>query len=81
MMTPTIHSNGTSQEALFNQYCNANLAIEAALDAMIAAAPHGRDYYLQGPDAFAQAQDEHTQAIKAINDLAKRYVALAKHCL
>ena len=70
MMVPTVHLNGTSREALLEQYTKAHNALEVGLNALCAAAPNGRDYYPQGPDAFAKAQAEHsalvTQVAKAV---------------
>jgi hypothetical protein len=56
LITPTIHLNGTSREALAEQYANIMTAANALLDAIRAAAPNDRDYYPQGPLAGSRAR-------------------------
>jgi len=59
MITPTVHLNGTSREALDDQFVTAINALTAAMNAVAAAGPNARDYYVQGPDAFRIAQQGH----------------------
>jgi hypothetical protein len=80
MMLPTIHLNGTSREQLFEGYMDALAAIEYALEAVKYAAPNGRDYYPQGPDAMAQAGDEHILRMKALDKIAAELRTIAEHC-
>ena len=47
MTTPTIHLNGTNGADLLSQTVDAMLALSGAINALMAAAPHGRDYYVQ----------------------------------
>jgi hypothetical protein len=61
MMTPTIHSNGTSRQELVRQLEEACNAIRQAERALAEAAPNGRDYYPQGDDAIKAAQQQHFQ--------------------
>jgi len=72
-MAPTLHLNGTGRADLLNQQRNAMQALRLALTAMQNAAPHGRDYYPQGPDALAKAQAEHAMRLalveKVLGDL------------
>jgi len=63
MMIPTIHLNGTSKEELCEQIRNAGSALHDAIEALSKAAPHGRDYYPQGDDAFRKAQEEHNSRL------------------
>jgi hypothetical protein len=66
-MTPTIHSNGTSRDALLTLTCDAGRAVRLAMEAVAAAAPNARDYYPQGPDAITQAmaaQDERLRLLR-----------------
>lgn len=56
---PTVHLNGTSRKDLIRDYETAMTAVHAAFTALQAAAPNGRDYYPQGPDACGRAEDEH----------------------
>lgn len=58
MMIPTIHLNGTSKANLLDEIEAAYVAIEAAISALRQVTVHGRDYYVQGPNAYPQARDE-----------------------
>jgi len=64
---PTIHLNGTAREALEAQLEDANQALAAALEALQAAAPNGRDYYPQGPEAIALAAEQHAGRVRAVS--------------
>jgi hypothetical protein len=59
MIKPTIHMNGTSKAALARGYDKASNALRDALEAMSAAGPNARDYYVQDPAAFTRAAEEH----------------------
>ena len=56
---PTVHLNGTGRDELLTQVREAHTAICDAIDALYVAAPHGRDYYTQGDDAYPAARTEH----------------------
>ena len=58
MTLPTVHLNGTSRDVLVEQRTEVGQALNAALDALVGASPHGRDYYPQGDNALAKAQKE-----------------------
>lgn len=77
---PTVHLNGSGRAPLSEQYHNAYMAVHAAIVALREAAPHDRDYYIQGPDAGPQARREHEARIKALqgvlNDLAEFQIHL-----
>jgi hypothetical protein len=59
MRTPTIHMNGSNPETLLEGLTGAYRAVDAAMRALDEAAPNGRDYYPQGPDAVQEATREH----------------------
>lgn len=80
MMKPTIHLNGSSRGDLFDAYVDATVAVEAAIDAVAKASPHGRDYYPQGGDAFDKARAEHNARLEALNKVANELHRLAEHC-
>jgi hypothetical protein len=63
LKVPTIHLNGTGGPGLFEQIKTAVDTAAAAIKAHVAAAPHGRDYYVQNPNAYgaARAQWENRQ--------------------
>jgi hypothetical protein len=79
MILPTIHRNGTSKADLFDRYMTAMLAVEAAIDAVIQTAPHGRDYYPQGDDALRQAQAAHQDRMRRLHAIAAELNTLAVH--
>ena len=66
MIAPSIHINGTSGELLLEQQTSAISAIYKALGAMDSASPNGRDYYVQGTDAFRRAQNEHQSRVDSL---------------
>ena len=55
---PTVHLNGTSRDTLLEGYIAALDALRLAREALQAAAPNARDYYMQ-PNSFALAVEEH----------------------
>jgi hypothetical protein len=58
MMIPTVHSNGTGRQALLAETQAAWNRLDEAHRALRAVTVHGRDYYVQGPDAYRQAREE-----------------------
>jgi hypothetical protein len=77
---PTIHLNGTSAEALRNQYAAAHTAVEQAITALSEAAPHGRDYYVRGGSAYAQAAMEHSYRMNALTRVRDELLELHDAC-
>ena len=66
MRTPTIHLNGTSGEVLYNLHCEAYDALRRAVQALDAAAPNGRDFYVQGDHAIGEAMREHSERVSRL---------------
>ena len=86
MTKPTIHLNGTSAADLLAQYRAAYEATFAALEALCKAAPHGRDYYLQGnssypggSSAITNAQNEHEARVAKLLEVSEELHQLALH--
>lgn len=79
MIKPTIHLNGTSANALLDQYTTAGDAVRLALEALGNAAPNGRDYYPQGPAAFEQARKEHDARTAKLREVLVDLGELAEH--
>lgn len=79
MMKPTIHHNGTSAADLLEQNIEAARRLRLALMALASAAPHARDYYLQGDFAFAKAVAEHEARRKRLEDVLSDLEALIEH--
>ena len=78
IMTPTIHINGTSREALLAGVVNAMDALHAAEIALAGAYPNGRDYYPQGPGAIGEATAQHVARQQAINRVRAELAEIAE---
>ena len=76
---PTVHLNGTGRDALSRQYRDAAEAIQAAIIAHADAAPHGRDYYPQGGDAYRQASREHGERDARLRAVLAEVDAMWEH--
>lgn len=76
LRTPTIHLNGTSRTALLEAYADASNAIADAQVKLGLTCPNGRDYYLQGPGALAEAQQQHASRWSRLNAVRKELEAL-----
>lgn len=59
MRIPTIHLNGTGGTELLRQFRDARRAVQRAMDTVANAAPHGRDYYPQSPEALPEARRDY----------------------
>ena len=79
MIHPTIHSNGTSKQALYDQMRAAWDALRAARRAIADAAPNGRDYYPQGDEAFREAVRQHHARLKAVGEAMADYEVMLMH--
>lgn len=66
---PTIHLNGTSRESIKDALRAAHDAIEPAIRALQATAPHGRDYYTQPAGNFEKARAEHCARLDALTGI------------
>lgn len=77
MKVPTLHTNGTSQDALLVAVTDAGSAIYAALDKLSATAPNGRDYYPQGPVALREAEHEHLARVQKLLDVIAELAYIA----
>ena len=66
---PTVHLNGTGREMLSSGYTAAFKALRGLEEAMYDIEFNARDYYVQGPEAFSQAQAERRRHLKALKEL------------
>jgi hypothetical protein len=73
MITPTVHLNGTSGPELLQQTMDSLKAIRLAQQILQNNAPHSRDYYVQGPDAWRQANDGHVARMLDLNRMATEF--------
>jgi len=78
MMIPTVHLNGSGATILLTQLRETYVAVKTAMDTLQSAAPHGRDYYVQGPDAYAAAAREHADRYARLNSVMMELVAIAE---
>jgi hypothetical protein len=74
---PTIHSNGTDAATLLDQARVAYSTGREFKDALIAMMPHGRDYYVQGNEIYAQAREEHIKRIAEVDRIINEITEIA----
>ena len=79
MILPTIHRNGTSAQALYDQAIDVTHAARQLLSAMRSAWPNGRDYYPQGEDALKVASTEWDNLALGVVLVEANMMALAEH--
>jgi hypothetical protein len=77
-MVPVVHLNGTSKDELIKQLLDAGNALNAAVYKLGAAAPHGRDYYPLGDDAYKTARDQHLDRVKRIDAVMNELMYIAE---
>ena len=77
-MIPSIHLNGTSQKELLELNCDAANQVSDAISRLSRATPHGRDYYVQGSDAWTKAMREHECRIDKLREV---YTELQSLCV
>lgn len=80
MTYPMIHLNGTSAEELSQKFEDARLALDAAYRAVLATAPHARDYYPMGNEALNQANREWVQRLERIESVTQELSMLSEYC-
>jgi hypothetical protein len=78
IVIPAVNINGTSRAELVEQQLTARHALDAAMLAMKAAAPHGRDYQTVDQSVFRIARAEHGRRLQAIVALMSEYQQMAE---
>jgi hypothetical protein len=81
LILPSVHLNGTSRDELLRQIETAASAIADAVVALSAAAPNGRDYYVQGPDAMLAAQAQHENRLQRLQSVNAELHVVWEHLL
>lgn len=80
LMVPSVHLNGTGRKTLSEQNHAAASAVNEAIGKLTQAAPNARDYYPQGPDAYARARSQHEARVLRLQavyeELAQVYAAI-----
>ena len=68
---PTVHLGGSSADSLMEGLKDAATAVMIAHEALQNAGPNARDYYVQSPEAWTLAENQHrsrTEKIKSVYD-------------
>lgn len=76
MRAPMVHLNGTSQQSLLDAYKDAATAVSRAMDALVATAPNGRDYYPLGDNALREALVEHRARMLKLAEVKDELAAI-----
>ena len=79
LTVPTVHLNGTSRDTLLEGYIAALDALRLAREALQAAAPNARDYYVQAGDTFCLAQNQHFVRLARLRETLDELITLAEH--
>ena len=69
MITPKLHLNGDSFKTLFEGHCEVAGKLRETLRVLQENAPNARNFYVQGPDAFACARDEHAARVLKLQEV------------
>lgn len=81
LVYPVVNLNGTSRDELVAQNEAARVAVRAALEAVNAAAPHGRDYQTAAPGRYQLARAQHKARVTALQELQFELTMLAENLL
>lgn len=68
---PTLHLNGTGINGFRDGLVKVHSTLRNAIEALCQAAPHGRDYYVQGPDAYNVARKEHDARVEKLTSVLR----------
>lgn len=77
LVVPVVHLNGTDKGDLLRHLDQTYRAITDVFRALEGAAPHGRDYYPQGPEAFEVARAQHEARAKKLIEVMDEIALLA----
>lgn len=78
---PTVHLNGSSARDLAGQQRAVMRAAAALREALAQASPNARDFYVQSPDAYPRAAEEHRAVLAQVAAIEARAEAIAMHVL
>lgn len=83
MILPTVHLNGTSRGELHDQWLGVLRELRSVREFLVAARPHGRDYYPQDTpqtgSTYNLAADEHVLRLEAVDKLIKDAYIMLEH--
>jgi hypothetical protein len=74
LTAPTLHLNGSGIRNLRPQYRDAICAVKEAIAKL--PVPHGRDYYVQGDDAFKKARSQFKDQVLKLEEVAAELQAI-----
>lgn len=79
VIKPTINLNGTSKRELLDQHVTAVVAMQAAIIAVQAAAPNGRDYQTMPKGTIDLAVAGHVERLKRLESVLHELEEIAEH--
>jgi CHASE3 domain sensor protein len=65
---PVIHLNGTGAESLYEEYSTARKAVSQAMDELVQATCHPRDFYLV-EGSWDKARQERSEMLQKLNEV------------
>lgn len=77
VIAPVLNLNGASGDQLLEAHQTALTALTAALDAINATAPHGRDFQTEDVSVYREASEQHRRRVKAIAEVYRDIEAIA----
>ncbi len=77
LVVPCVNINGTSKDDLVNQLQTAYMACETLMNALAAAAPHGRDYQTVSQELYLDARRQHDQRMRVVKQMQVELIDLA----
>ena len=77
LVTPTININGSDAQQLMDALNDAMRSLHDASRALSKCSPHGRDYYVQGPDAIGIAIRQHVSRMQKLADISKELMTIS----
>ena len=81
MQKPIVHLNGTSHEDLLHKWDQVSCGVRGLMTAMLEAAPHPRDYYPMGDDAYRKASEEHKNKLNQLAEINEYAKEMVEHLL
>lgn len=76
---PTVHLNGTPAKYLYDNLEVALDAVRNAAEKLAAAAPNGRDYYVQDAGAIGRARHQYEARQRALETVQRELEEMLEH--
>ena len=77
---PTIHSNGTGERSLYQEYRAVLSQLNKTRDLLVYATLHKRDFYPQGDESWDRAQGERADAFYHLEQVEDYLRDWTRHC-